>query len=346
MTKTPKPIETLGELREHLQTAIELEHATVPAYLTALYTLKEGTNLEAALVLRSVVVEEMLHLTLASNVMNAVGGSPSINSKKFVPEYPTRLPHCANLFEVELERFSEKAIHTFMKIEHPAYNSGSKPKPEPGQYHTIGQFYEAIEEGIEYLCRELGEQKVFTGHDSRQVAPEQYYGSGGRIIVVHDHQTAHSALSEIINQGEGSDYGDDIWEERDKDILGPRDQAAHFYRFDEICQQRYYQNGDKPCKPAGDPLKVDWKAVCPIRANTKSADFPEGSEIRTVLDDFNRAYKDLLNALHCAFNGEPELIAQTIPRMYDLGYKAKAISNIPIPGSNETVGPSWEWVPG
>ena len=345
MTKTPKPITTLIELREHLQTAIELEHATVPAYLTAMYTLKEGTNREVALVLRSVVVEEMLHLTLASNVMNAVGGSPSINSKKFVPEYPTRLPHSANLFEVELERFSEAAIHTFMKIEHPAFHTGTKPKPEPDQYHTIGQFYEAIVKGIEYLCRELGEQKVFTGHDSRQVTPEQYYGSGGRIVVVHNLDTARSALFEIINQGEGSEDGHDVWEKPNKDILDPRDQPGHFYRFDEIRQQCYYKNGDKPEKPTGDPLKVDWKAVCPIRANSKSADFPEGTEIRMVLDDFNRAYKDLLNALHCTFNGEPELMAQSIPLMYDLGYKAKAISNIPIPGSDETVGPSWEWVP-
>ena len=40
--------------------------------MTALYSIKPGTNLDAVAVLRSVVVEEMLHITLVANLMNAI----------------------------------------------------------------------------------------------------------------------------------------------------------------------------------------------------------------------------------------------------------------------------------
>ena len=59
-------ITTVESLRRHLQWAIELEHATLPPYLCALYSIKDGHNEEAAAVVHSVFMEEMLHLTLAA----------------------------------------------------------------------------------------------------------------------------------------------------------------------------------------------------------------------------------------------------------------------------------------
>ena len=72
-------IRTVEDLREHLQWAIELEHSTLPPYLTALYSIKDGHNAEAAEVIQSVFLEEMLHMTLAANILNAVGGAPEID---------------------------------------------------------------------------------------------------------------------------------------------------------------------------------------------------------------------------------------------------------------------------
>jgi Ferritin-like len=348
--RKPAKIKTLRELHQHLQTAIELEHATIPAYLTALYSIKEATNTDASLVIRSVVVEEMLHLTLASNVMNAVGGQPSLNHREFVPHYPTPLPHSALRFQVNLEKFSPEAIETFKRIEHPAY--GPAPKPEPDQYHSIGQFYEAILEGIDTLVRQLGHSAVFRGQLSRQVTPEQYYGSGGRLIVVTDQESAHAAIDEIIDQGEGSADGKLVWEEKRKHKLGYRDQAAHFYRFDEIQKGCYYKEGDKPDHPNGPELCVNYDEVWPATANSRAVEYVPGSPQRRTLDGFNRAYKNFLNVLHAAFNGDPGLIADSIPIMYDLKYKAQAVMCVPVQnrvdGNNrptETLGPSWEWVP-
>jgi Ferritin-like len=71
------PITTIPELHEHLSVAMQLEHATIPPYLLALYTIHPDTNLEATRILRTVVVEEMLHLTLAANICAAISGAPA-----------------------------------------------------------------------------------------------------------------------------------------------------------------------------------------------------------------------------------------------------------------------------
>src|SRR5262249_8024123 len=81
-------ITTMESLREHLQWAIELEHCTIPPYLCALYSLDAGRNPEASEVVASVFLEEMLHLALAANLLNAVGGGPRIDSPRMLPGYP------------------------------------------------------------------------------------------------------------------------------------------------------------------------------------------------------------------------------------------------------------------
>ena len=85
-------ITTVESLRKHLQWAIELEHSTLPPYLCALYSIEEGHNEEAAEVVHSVFMEEMLHLTLAANILNAIGGSPQIDTPSILPTFPTYLP--------------------------------------------------------------------------------------------------------------------------------------------------------------------------------------------------------------------------------------------------------------
>ena len=75
-TGKPLPLEeTLNYTRSLLQAAVEVEHGTVPLYLTALWSIVNGSD-AAASVIHSVVVEEMLHMTIAANTLNAIGGAP------------------------------------------------------------------------------------------------------------------------------------------------------------------------------------------------------------------------------------------------------------------------------
>jgi rubrerythrin len=77
---SPGRIATIESLREHLQWAIELEHFTVPPYLCALYSVDADRNTEVKEVLVSIFLEEMLHMTLVGNLLNAIGGSPRLDT--------------------------------------------------------------------------------------------------------------------------------------------------------------------------------------------------------------------------------------------------------------------------
>src|SRR5215216_2135575 len=106
--RLPRRIQTIEDLRDHLQVAIELEHSTIPAYLCALYSIHEDANPEARRVLGGIVTEEMFHMGLAANVLLSIGGQPCMNHPDFLPIYPAPLPHSEGHFEVHLERFSPR----------------------------------------------------------------------------------------------------------------------------------------------------------------------------------------------------------------------------------------------
>lgn len=82
---TASTIDDRDELVSYLNAALALEHATIPTYLTAYYSIRSTTNSDAAHILRVVAVEEMLHLTLVANVLNAVGAVPDLTRPGFVP---------------------------------------------------------------------------------------------------------------------------------------------------------------------------------------------------------------------------------------------------------------------
>jgi CDGSH-type Zn-finger protein len=336
-------ITTLDDLREHLQWAIQLEHSTLPPYLCALYSIKPGTNAAAVDVMTSVFIEEMLHMTLAANLLNAVGGAPVLDRPDFIPRYPAYLPHSNEAFLVSLAPFSPEAIETFMKIERP---EDADAAPEADRYETIGQFYQAIEAGFKSLCETLGEAAVFCGDRSRQVTPDTFeYRGSGRIIPVYDLASALAAIDEIEEQGEGLKHAE-VWD-GDRDMFHPeREEVAHYFRFAEIRQGRSFRRGDTPASgPSGDPLAVDWTAVYPMRPNPRSQDFHGGTPVVAKMAEFNQLYSDLLRDLHRAFNGEADRLFRTIPAMLQLKTVAQQLMQMPSGDHQTTAGPSFEYMP-
>ena len=335
-------VTTLDDLREHLQWAIELEHGTLPPYLCAHYSIKPGHNREAAGIIASVFVEEMLHMTLAANVLNAVGGAPLIDNPDFIPRYPAYLPHSANAFLVPLARFAPATIETFMRIEKPEEPDAP---PEADRFETIGQFYRAIEESLKALCAALGEKQVFCGDPARQITPAMLdYRGSGRIVPVYDLASALAAIDEIEEQGEGLKHAE-VWD-GDRDMFHPeRDEVAHYFRYSEIMHGRFYQRGDTPRSgPTGARLAVDWSAVYPMRDNPRTQDYPEGSPVRAKMQAFNLLYSDLLRGLHRAFNGEPARLFATVAGMLELKERAQELMQMPSGDGITTAGPSFEYV--
>lgn len=332
-------IDTRDSLIRHLQWALELEHSTIPPYLCALFSIHDGANPIAVSVIRSVVMEEMLHMTLVANLLNAVGGEPQVSHPAFVPKYPTHLPHSGMAVRVQLLPFSPDAIDSFLRIERPAKPHAA---PEPERYHTIGQFYEAIRDGIERLAHRLGEQRLFIGKPDRQIAGSRYYyGAGGEPIAVADLVSARAAIAEVVEQGEGLDHT--IFDGDDR--FGQPDELAHYFRFNELHAGRHYRPGDSlRSGPTGAEIPVDWSARYPMAPNPTSDQYRNQREIFQLMQQFNLRYTKLLDALHHGFNGSQDQLLTAVPLMYDLKYRAQELMAIPSRrGDGTTVGPSFEY---
>jgi hypothetical protein len=335
-------MDTLDDLRRHLQWAIELEHATIPPYLCALYSVDPARNAEVAEVVGSVFIEEMLHLALAANLLNAVGGRPRLDDPALLPAYPHPLPHSDGKVLVHLSPFGPEALELFLNIERPA--SADAPA-QADQYRTIGQFYAAIEAGLRSLCERLGEEAVFTGDPARQVGEMHFRGGAGRVFPVTDLKSALAALAEIIEQGEGA-ARTEVWD-GDVDVFHPnREEVAHFYRFQELKHGRHYQAGDTPQSgPTGDVIAIDYSAVQPMRRNPRTADHAEDSPIRAAQQEFNNAYCLLLFMLDETFNGNPAQMGAAVGHMYVIKSQAQQLMAMPTGDGKSTAGPTFEYVP-
>lgn len=336
------PIDSRDSLCRHLQTAIELEHSTLPPYLCALYSIVDDTNTEARDVLQSVAIEEMLHLTLAANIINAIGGQPVLDAPSLLPPHPTSLPHSNGSVVLSLRQFSKETLKGFMAVERPT-SIGTAAEDEG--YATIGQFYRAIDEALVRLSDELGEKILFNGDPGRQVTDTIYYGGAGRIITVTDLASARFALREIVAQGEGLDHQSIF--DGDRDMFHPeREELGHYFRFEQLLLERAYRRGDTPSSgPSGKAVQVDWAAVHPMKENPRSADHAPGTSEREAMDSFNTSYCTVLQLLERTFNGVPTLLRFATGAMYGLKQQMIDLMRIRIDGEAGAVGPSFEWIP-
>lgn len=336
-------IKTLDSLRTHLQWAIELEHATLAPYLSALYSIKEGSNVESVEVIKSVFLEEMLHMALAGNILNAVGGTPKFAYDGFIPTFPTPLPHGDGSFEVNIGKFSAEGIKSFLNIERPA-ETDAEPLEE--NYHSIGQFYSAITEGLKACCASLGEAAVFSGDPAWQLTAETtYYGGAGHLIAVTDLKSALAAMDEIVEQGEGLDHSSIF--DGDRNMFHPeREEVGHYFRFLEILEGRSYQRGDTAeSGPTGEKFSVDWDAVHNMRMNPDISDYPEDGIQYEKMEALAQGYSDMLRMMERSFAGDPKLFGETVGTMFELRHLILELMELPAGDGETTVGPYFAYRP-
>lgn len=338
-------------LKDLLQAAVELELSTIPPYLCALYSLRAGANDEARLIIRSVVVEEMLHMVLAANVLNAIGGEPRVAGAGRVPRYPHELPDGVVL---DLLPFCPEAIEAFLKVENPQYDHHALGSGHPlvagrrRERHlaraatlvpgptTIGAFYAEIVDGLRQAAATIGELALFCGDPARQVTRDYYYAGGGTPIFVTDLSSACKALDEIVEQGEGdlrSMYDDD-------------GDLAHYFRFQQIKNDRSYLRSDDAGAPSGPPIGVDFKAVYPMIANPHGDEYAD-PELRRASEAANRTWSELLRQLDAAFNGRREALLTAVHAMFRLRDEALVLLANPLASDGgRHAGPTFEWDPG
>ncbi|AVB14532.1 MULTISPECIES: ferritin-like domain-containing protein [Pseudomonas syringae group] len=340
-------------LSQWLHTAMTIELSTIPLYMTALISIKPGKNREAANILRGVMMEEMLHLSLAGNLLSAIGGKTCFTAEN-IPSFPLTLKFEGKRFkdrefEASLAPFSPESIDVFTEIELPE-GWRERPMLEAGQEievpgYTIGGFYDEIARKLSRLCATYGEPAVFSGDPEHQLGLNYYWGGGGSPIIVKDLESALKAIQVIVTQGEGIRH--EVYDD-DHDYFDQPEQVAHFFRFREIQFGRHYQSGDNPRKPpTGSAFEVDYGEVYPIKANPTSADYATDPAMATLNDEFNRLYSLMLYQIAEALNGASDAMYTAILNsMHDMTATAREMVTKPI--ANDPQGrngaPSFEWV--
>ncbi len=330
--------DTVAEVQTALQQAVELEHATLPLYLCALYSIKPGRNVEIANLIRSIVLEEMLHMGLACNLLISIGGSPHINKPGFVPLFPGPLPGgLRGGLTVHLRRCSIEQIRdVFMSVEEPEETievvDGSVEVWDPVERHafTIGWFYDRIEHALAHLSHAgtlaFGNvaQQVQTRIGTKQLYP------------IDSLETARGAIREIKHQGEGAGL-------LNPDVMRHSDELAHYYKFSEIVQGKRIVMNAAGFSYDGAVIPFDPDGVYPMMDDPDIARLQPGSHAYILSTQFNQTYQALLNALHQAFNGEPASLGAAVGLMYSLNLAARQLMEIPSGlGDGTTAGPSFQ----
>ena len=250
--------------------AAEFEHTVMCSYLYASMTLKrtvdETVNADDLAIIdswrtqmRIVALEEMLHLTLVNNMLAALGSAPHFERPNF-PIPPGRFP--AHL-ELNLAPFNESTMQHFAYIERPLevdVPDGTAFRhihhyhreilknlysPTPADFPSQGHMYHAIAAGLDFLAEELGEEVLFAGHGAAQVSSAQFPLPG--IFPVTDLASAHRAIEEIVDQGEG---------------CPAHSENSHFVRFTHVREEleaiRIKRSDFNPARLAAiSPLLVD-----------------------------------------------------------------------------------------
>ncbi|WP_422356838.1 ferritin-like domain-containing protein [Roseivirga pacifica] len=262
---------TPANFEEVMQQAIALELATIPTYLSTYYSINRAQDQDAlydkiykqlnntsidqevpneklaeelktdilvyankaAALIMSVVVEEMLHLSLACNVKQAISSSPDLISIGKTLKFPAELVGHEPEFVINIGKLDLDQLSTFLQIESPDPFTDPADSPETAndvvKYKTIGRLYNMIIECVQehypgpyapkpqLLPNEPGKpSRPFYSQNSVNTVyydekHKPVFGSAddsGDLVGVYDAASAIKAMNEIKHQGEGNDSDD------------------------------------------------------------------------------------------------------------------------------------------
>jgi hypothetical protein len=326
------PLTTIDDARGMLQTAIGVEFGTLPPYLYALYSIPPGQNPAAAARIRSVALQEMIHMCLACNMLNALGGTPKITPPKYPGPLPGGIGPDGKPLTIRLYPFSKEAMQQAMDIEQP-----EDPPDFPVQSLlalaepravTIGQFYAALDKFLATLP--AGDWQA----NRNQILGDQFFA--GQLFAVNGYADAHTAITEIVSEGEGAK----------DDPLDFQDAVAHYYRFGEIWHEKVLTKAANPLGYAWGPaaLPVDWAGVYPAITDPGSHDFShDPPAAQAAQGACNGAFSAMVDALQQAVSGQAGALGQAVRAMFDLRMAALHAFATPLADGKQTAGPAFHY---
>jgi hypothetical protein len=311
-TRPPLPVDSREQLVYLLTQASELEQGILCEYLFALYSLKRdpddglGAGQLAQVTrwgrtLSEIAVQEMLHLTLATNLLTAVGATPHFHR----PNFPIRCQWYPPDVQVALVPFGEAALRHFLYLERPdqvdlrdaeLFSVVCECRPltaapatlmaAPQDYSTVGHLYRSIGHGFERLVERYGEAEVFIGPPEVQ-ATSKLLG-WPELVAVTDLASANAAIATIVEQGEGAD-GD--WRE------------AHFGRLSAMLEEFLAAIRADPGFSPARPAQPAYVRRPPDQPQATVISDPRTAQVAEL---FDTAHQTLLQALSRLFVHDDE----------------------------------------
>jgi CDGSH-type Zn-finger protein/uncharacterized Fe-S cluster protein YjdI len=284
------------ELLYLLTEAAQFEHVVMCNYLYAQWSLKkdisDGITAEEKEAIdrwrasiRSVAMEEMLHLALVNNLMAAFGATPHLSR----PDFPVRQGYFPSDLDFHLAPFNEATIQHFVFIERPegiAVQDGAGftheshyqrvvcsdlLTPTARDYGSQGHLYHGIAQAIRSLAEELGEENLFIGHGEAQLSSAEFPLPG--LFEVSGVDTAMKAIEEIVSQGEGAPA---------------HREDSHYARFDAIRREFHELKQARP----------DFEPAFPAAMNPVLTEFGDDEHTTRVTNPLARKVVDLGNAVY------------------------------------------------
>jgi len=292
---------------ESLRLALRLEFATIPPYLTALWSIMDQGH-PAAKSIRAVVHEEMLHLSLICNLLVAIGETPDLPDA--APSYPMTMNPLGIDMVLRLRGLDPQSLQDFMRIERPetpiqiieeplqAFDSGT---------NTIGLFYERL--------LQLYHKTRPSLDPTRQIAgPFTWF-----VMTEPAHVT--EALGVIMGQGEGA---------KGLPFNRHEDYLSHYYRFRALSMGRELRWDPKArALRKGDPIPPPPTFdVPPPPADGYGGAFP--AQVRNLNTRFSRTYSDMVETLDDCWRGGGEgAFLKALELMFEMKPQAQALMRIP-----------------
>jgi hypothetical protein len=324
LMQVPEVEHDIAWLHESLQWAVELEFATIPIYLSGMWSIKDQGDAVHDVVL-SVVLEEMLHLGFTCNMVVAIGGTPQITA----PVYPAiGLPgNVRPELPVSLSGLSKDSVAMYMQIELPENPLAFTVEKFP----TIGAFYDAISAAFANLAPAISQANQLTTTIGVPGVKDPE-----ALTVLTSVDDVQKAIALIKDQGEGTSQSPDV----------PVDQSgagelAHYYRFGEIYYGKKLIEVDGAFKFEGDPVPFpDCFPVAQVPAGGYSAAaFPDRP---AAMEKFDASYAQLIQELESAWSGGgDDALGTAINTMFDLSTAAAEIVSVALPDGSGNFGPDF-----
>ncbi|WP_461119501.1 ferritin-like domain-containing protein [Saccharothrix stipae] len=327
-------------LKKALQHAMILELATIPPYSCGLWSIMDPARYkDVHSSIREIIFDEMSHMALVGNMLNAIGGTPVLAEEDVVPRYPGPLPGGVRPeLEIHLAGLTRSTVEMYSLIEEPDEPIVSFSPDAPETYTSIGAFYRKIKTAF----KAIGSSAI---QARRQIVFDLSlkHGKGNAIIPMADLDTVLKCLDIIMEQGEATSTSPE------NPHYLKQGELSHYYAFRELYHGRKLQRVGERWSFTG--------AKITMPRTYAAAEVPPGGwaahptitqhdpKVLEVLHAFNREYSGMLRTLQTAWGTDDpatakEQVTHAIAHMGKMRQVAQTIMAAPLPDNS-----GWHYCP-